>query len=97
MFKQFERPDQSDKELTDDEAKEVILQRLKEERELVELKYQSFNDYLKVLPATKIYKLFEVENRFRYHLMERLKDIREKNRQEPGARGKPSRERPPRM
>jgi hypothetical protein len=94
MFQRFERPDKSSEELTNEQAKEIILQRLKEERALVELKYQSLNDYLEILPATKVYKLFEVENRFRQHLMQRLREPHEKGRQEPGATGKPMRERP---
>jgi hypothetical protein len=96
MFRRFDNPDKNDEELTEEKAKEIIMQRLKEERALVELKYQSLNDYLEILPATKIYKLFEVENRFRYHLMQRLRDSEEKDRREPGAKGKPNRERPAR-
>ncbi|MDT8392338.1 MAG: hypothetical protein RQ761_00720 [Bacteroidales bacterium] len=96
LFKRFERPAVDTAELSDAEAKKLILQRLEEERALVELKYQSFNEYLEILPAAKIYKLFEVENRFRRHLMERLGNPHDKMKPEQGARGKPMQERAPR-
>lgn len=92
LFKQFERPDQKEVELTDDKALELITQRLKEERALVELKFKSLNEYLEVIPATKVYKLFEVENNFRRHLMDRIKvrdEERRKSAGERGSRGKP--------
>lgn len=97
LFKRFEGPEKKAEELTNEEALERIQQRLKEERALVELKYQSLNSYLEVIPATKVYKLFEVENNFRRHLMERMKDKQdERKREMRGAKAKPMQEPTPR-
>lgn len=80
--------------MTEAEAKELIVQRLKEERALVELKFQSLGEYLEVIPATKVYKLYQTENNFRRHLMDRLGQRgRDMDRVEPGAKGKPGPER----
>lgn len=70
------------KELTEEEAKEQMAQRFDNEEALLKLKREYHEKFLEILPATKVLMLYEVENRFRGHLIDNYRTDREGRRQD---------------
>ncbi len=66
----------------DEEADRIIRQRFTEEQALLDLKKEYHEEFLKVIPASRILKLHNVEHRFKKHLLERARGGPE-NRQSP--------------
>jgi hypothetical protein len=61
-------------ELSDEDADKIIKRRFKEEQTLLDLKKEYYGKYKEVLPASRIFKLHQVENRFKRHLLERVRE-----------------------
>ena len=76
------------------DAEKIIRQRFAEEEAYLNLKFEYFEKYKDVLSASKIFKLYEVENRFKRHLLGRMDTPWEQMKQEHGAKETPHRERP---
>jgi hypothetical protein len=72
LMKRFKRGEERS-DMTNEEAEKMIQTRFAQEQSLLDLKKEYHEKYTKVLPATKVAKLYEVEIRFREMLMERLK------------------------
>ena len=60
-------------EPTDDEALEIMNQRLSLEEKLLDLKAEYQEKFLDILSPVKILKLYEAEDKFRRQLMERFR------------------------
>lgn len=67
------RPDQSPKELSEQEARTELLQRRTKKQKMMTLSLEAEDEYLKILPATKVIRLPEVEREFRAKLWERTR------------------------
>lgn len=74
IFEHF-NPDQEEPlELSDEDADKTIRRRFEEEQTLLDLKKEYYGKYKEVLPASRIFKLHQVENRFKRHLLERVRE-----------------------
>jgi len=60
-------------EITDEEALEIMGQRLSLEGKLLAIKLEYHQKYLDIMAPTKVFKLYEAEDLFRKHLMERFR------------------------
>lgn len=72
LMERFKKTEEAPEVMSDEEADEAIRMRFSQEQALLDLKVKYYGKYLEILPATRIEKLFEVENNFRRHLMGRL-------------------------
>jgi len=71
IMERFKGP-KEDVELSDKEAEEIIQKRFAQEQALLDLKMEYHTRYLDIFTASRVLKLYEVENNFRRGLMERL-------------------------
>ena len=71
IMERFKGP-KEDVELSDKEAEDIIQERFAQEQALLDLKMEYHTRYLDILPASRVLKLYEVENNFRRGLMEKL-------------------------
>lgn len=71
LMERFRNPEE-DKEISNEEAEEIMTQRFEQEAALINLKMDYHDKYLKILPATKVLKLYTAENNFKRQLMERM-------------------------
>ncbi len=67
-------------DLTEAEALALMRSYRQHRQEMVDLKTEAENAFLKILPATKVIRLPEVEKAFRKRLWERAKGLREQRR-----------------
>jgi Spy/CpxP family protein refolding chaperone len=74
IFKRFNPDQEKPLELSDENADNMIMQRFAEEQTLLDLKKEYYAKYKEVLTASRILKLYEVENRFKRHLLERVRE-----------------------
>ena len=75
---------------SDEEADRIIRQRFSEEQALLDLKEKYYEEFLKVIPASRILKLHNVEHRFKRHLLERARGGQEDRQSpRPASKGKP--------
>lgn len=95
IIRRFDRGDEKPEQISDEDAEKIIKQRFNEEQKLLDLKKEYYKNYKEVIPISKIYKLFEVENNFKRHLLGRMDTPREQMKQEHGAKGKPHRRKIP--
>lgn len=72
LMERFEKKEENTEKISDDEADKTIRMRFENEQELLDLKTEYYEKYLDVLSASRVLKLFEVENNFRRHLMGRM-------------------------
>jgi len=72
VFKHFEKRDEKPETISDAEADKIMKERFNEEQALLDLKIEYHEKYLNILPASKVFKLYEVEINFRRGLMERM-------------------------
>jgi len=79
-------------EVSEEQAEEIMQQRLAQEQALLDLKKEYHEKFTAVLPATRVLKLYEAENRFRGMLMERLRGRDGERRPEGEKRRAPERE-----
>ncbi|TXD84705.1 hypothetical protein ESY86_03135 [Subsaximicrobium wynnwilliamsii] len=68
------RKEKNQEDLSETEAKSLLLDMVQLENDKQELQSKLVNDLLKVLPATKIIKLMQVERSFRRKLIEEYKE-----------------------
>lgn len=68
--------------LSEQEYKELADSQIKQDVFMLDLRKEYHNRFLSVLPASKVFKLYQVEKQFRRDLLERLKD--QKGRKGPG-------------
>ncbi len=80
-FGPFKRENEQE-EPTEAEAKEMMAKRLDNEEALLKLKREYHEEFLNILPATKVMKLYEVEHRFRGHLIDNFKPDRGERKQD---------------
>lgn len=71
MMEKFRTHDE-DVDMSDEKAEELMQQRFQQEEALLDLKKEYHDKYLEILPATKVLKLYMVENNFKRHLMEKM-------------------------
>ena len=74
IFEHFNPDKEKPLELSDENADNMIRQRFAEEQKLLDLKKEYYAKYKEVLTASRILKLYEVENRFKRHLLERVRE-----------------------
>ena len=67
------RPDQPSKKLTEQEARTKLLERRTQKKRIMALSLEAENNYLEILPATKVLRLPDVEREFRKKLWERTR------------------------
>ena len=72
LMERFDKKEENTKDISDDEADKNIRMRFENEQELLDLKTEYYEKYLEVLTASRVLKLYEVENNFRRHLMGRM-------------------------
>lgn len=60
--------------ITEEEAKQILADRLKHEEEVMNLKKTYTEKFLAVLPATKVVKLFKAEEDFKRELLRSMRD-----------------------
>ncbi len=72
LMERFKKTEEAPKVMSDEEADLAIRTHFNQEQALLDLKMEYYEKYLEVLPASRIQKLYEVENNFRRHLMGRL-------------------------
>lgn len=76
----FKRNKKKADELTESEAKSLLLDMEKAEKEKVVLQSKLLNDLLEILPAKKIIKLYQAERSFKQKMFEEYKKRHSKNR-----------------
>ncbi len=74
------------KDISDEEAREMILRRLSFEKQRLELKEKYVDRMLDILPASKLIRLEKAEHSFKMEVMKRLKDRRDGKPGRPGGR-----------
>ena len=74
IFERFNPDKEKPLELSNENADNLIRQRFTEEQKLLDLKKEYYAKYKEVLTASRILKLYEVENRFKRHLLERVRE-----------------------
>lgn len=74
IFEHFNPEHGEPLELSDEDADKTIRRRFEEEQTLLDLKKEYYGKYKEVLPASRIFKLHQVENRFKRHLLERVRE-----------------------
>lgn len=74
IFERFNPDKEEPLELSDEDADKLIQQRFAEEQTLFDLKKEYYIKYKEVLTASRILKLYETENRFKRHLLERVRE-----------------------
>ncbi len=79
------------KEVTDEQAEEMMQQRFKQEQDLLNLKTQYHKKFTEILPATKVLKLYDAENNFKRQLMEKYKHRGGERKPEGGGTATPNR------
>lgn len=67
------RPGQAPKELTEKEARTKLLERRAQKQQMMALSLEAEDKYLKILPATKVVRLPDVERDFKKKLWERTR------------------------
>ncbi|MDN3492311.1 sensor of ECF-type sigma factor [Winogradskyella bathintestinalis] len=67
------RKDKSPEELSESEAKSLLLKMEKIEKDKLELQSSLLNELFKILPATKIIKLYQAERSFKHKMFEEYK------------------------
>jgi len=72
LMKRF-KGDKEKGEMTNEQAEKMMQSQFSQEQALLDLKKEYHIKYTEILPATKVAKLYEAENKFRQMLMERLK------------------------
>jgi hypothetical protein len=60
--------------MSDEEVNEMILNKFKEERAMVDLQEEYFVKYKEVLPVKKVARYYEAEKRFRSRLIQGIRD-----------------------
>ncbi|HSG68603.1 MAG TPA: hypothetical protein VK994_07850 [Bacteroidales bacterium] len=92
LFRRFEERPENMQPLSDEEAEKIIQQRFSEEKALLDLKKEYYVKYKEVLSPSKIFLLYESENNFRRHMLERMDRGKPERDQRQGGEGKPERE-----
>jgi len=73
LMDRYKEPKEEKPEITDEEALEIMGQRLSLEGKLLAIKLEYHQKYLDIMAPTKVFKLYEAEDLFRKHLMERFR------------------------
>lgn len=95
MMERFRNTEEKS-EISDEKAEEMMQERFKQEEALLDLKKEYHNQYLNILSASKVLKLYEAENSFKHQLMERMGQRRQTGEKKSGSgsTGKPYHRRP---
>ncbi len=71
--KSSRRKDKKNEDLSESEAKTLLLEWEKSEKQKVELKSKMLSQLLEIMPAKKIIKLYQAERSFRHKMIEEYK------------------------
>ena len=76
LFKRFDMRQEKPEPPKDDEADKIIKQRFDEEKALLDLKKEYYEKYKDVLNPARIFILYDAENDFRRHILEKMDHAR---------------------
>jgi hypothetical protein len=71
-YHELEEKKNEDKEITDEEALEMMQRRFELEERIRSLELEYFKKYLEILSPNKVLKLYEAEDRFKKQLIDRI-------------------------
>lgn len=91
LIERFRDRENEKPEISEEEAEKIMQKRFDEEQQLLDLKREYHKKLTTILPATRVLRLYEAENMFRRHLMEKLGHREGPGRPEEGGRGAPNR------
>ena len=84
LFKRFEKRQEKPEPPKDEEADKIIRQRFDEEKALLDLKKEYYEKYKDVLNPARIFILYDAENDFRRHILEKMDHARGERNARPG-------------